>query len=87
MLQFFGILLAAVLLFKLKAKSSTTPKTKTLSQLDSIPRPMMILEPSRELIEGLNLPQAPALPVGFAPKNTGTDTPPIMGAGNPFSTF
>lgn len=88
MLQFFGILLAAILFFKLKAKSFTTPKTKTLSQVEAMPRPMAILAPSQELIEGLNLPQAPALPVGFTPKNSGFETPPIMGgAGNPFLTF
>jgi hypothetical protein len=86
MLQFFGILLAAVLLFRLKGRSTTVP-SKTVNQAPVIPRPMMS---GADSIEGLNLPQAPALPVAFDqynPKNNGFETPPIIGGIKPFSTF
>ncbi len=89
MFPFFGILLAAVLLFRLRAKPTIPPKAKMFTQVQevqAIPRPMM-LEPSQDTIEGLNQPQAPAPSPGFTPKTTGFQTPPIVAWDNPFLTF
>lgn len=94
MFPLFGILLAAVLLFKLRASKSpapvsSTPRPAAPKVLPVVEVGLPTLATGADLIEGLSLPQAinQGIAPQYIPNADGAQTPPIDNLDYPFLTF